>query len=317
VVSAQPLHVSCVCEGPNEGRLLTELWTNELTSMIGPGRIASPTFPLLLKYLDCEEFLSVQVHPSDKIVHRLHLGEQGKSEVWIVLDVEPGARIYAGLRPGTTRAKLEACLNSGTLTECLHSFTPTKGDCIYLPAGTVHSAGGGMLIAEVQQSSDLTYRLFDWNRLGPDGKPRDLHVQEALRCINWTQGPISPVMPRPIPKKDNGIHGEHLVACKQFSIDRFQLTSPLETPHLDRMSVWMVLEGAAELTIASTGYHRSFRAGEAVLVPATAQPLRWNPLPEGVTMLAASVAVHERHASLPRPALEPNTTVVGHSSLTR
>ena len=119
---------------------------------------------------------------------------------------------------------------AGTLPDCQHSFIPNKGDCIFLPAGTIHAAGGGILIAEVQQSSDVTFRLFDWHRLGPDGKPRALHVQEALHCIHWAQGPISPVVPRPIPKQEDGNQGEHLVACKHFAIDRFQLTAPLEAP---------------------------------------------------------------------------------------
>ena len=192
LVSAQPLHVSRVCEGPDAGKSLSELWTSELASLIGPTRNAPSDFPLLLKFLDCQDFLSVQVHPSDEITRQMQLGEQGKSEAWIVLDAEPDARIYAGLRPGTTRAKLEACLTAGTLPDCQHSFIPTKGDCIFLPAGTIHAAGGGLLIAEVQQSSDVTFRLFDWHRLGQDGKPRALHVQEALHCIHWCRDPLAP-----------------------------------------------------------------------------------------------------------------------------
>jgi mannose-6-phosphate isomerase len=313
VVSAQPLHVSRVCEGENEGRLLTDLWTSESASMIGPDRIAPPAFPLLVKYLDCQERLSIQVHPSDKDACQMHLGEHGKSEAWVVLDAEPDARIYAGLRRGVTRERLEASLSDGTLTECLHSFVPAKGDCVYLPAGTVHAAGGGLLIAEVQQSSDITFRLFDWNRPGPDGMPRPLHVQEALRCIHWPQGPMGPVVPRPISTKEPGVQGEHLVSCRHFTIDRFRLVASMETPHVDRMSVWMVLEGAAELTIASTGYRRLFRTGETVVMPAAAQPVCWTPSPEAATLLAVSVAMHKKRPGLPRSAIVPDATVVGLS----
>ena len=182
LVSAQPLHVSRVCEGPHAGRLLSELWTNESASMIGPVRGAPSDFPLLLKFLDCQDFLSVQVHPSDEVSRQMHLGEQGKSEVWIVLDVEPDARIYAGLRPGTTRAKLEACLRrpAPCRTANTRSFR-TRATASSCRRALSMRPAAGILIAEVQQSSDVTFRLFDWHRLGPDGKPAPCMCKR--RCI--------------------------------------------------------------------------------------------------------------------------------------
>ena len=195
----QSLHVSRVAEGPLRGMPLTELWATRQNELTGRSGAEHRPFPLLLKYLDCQELLSIQVHPSDEIARELRPGELGKTEAWVVLDADPAARIYAGLRPGVTPDDVRRGLADGSLAQCLHSFVPQKGQCIFLRAGTVHAVGGGVLIAEVQQSSDATFRLFDWNRPGPDGKPRTLHTAEALRSIDWTAGPVSPAQGRAIP----------------------------------------------------------------------------------------------------------------------
>ena len=114
----------------------------------------------------------------------------------MILEAAPTARIYAGLRAGVTRPILERHLSQGTVAECLHSFVPRPGDCLFLPAGTVHAVGGGVLMAEVQQSSDATFRLFDWNRVATDGRPRELHIRQSLDSIDWSAGPTNPVSPR-------------------------------------------------------------------------------------------------------------------------
>jgi mannose-6-phosphate isomerase len=283
VLSTQALHVSRVAEGPYQGVLLTDLWKEQANALTGRARPASQ-FPLLLKYLDCQELLSIQVHPNNEIANRLRPGELGKTEAWVVLDADPAARVYAGLQPGVTRERMGECLAEGSLADCLHSFVPRKGDCVFLNAGTVHAVGGGVLMAEVQQTSDATFRLFDWNRLGTDGKPRTLHTAEALLSIDWSAGPVEPTegaaLDLPVPNR-----GRRLVACPYFTIDRFELAAPLESPYRRQMSLWMVLEGSAELSSLATGYRRTFRSGETVLAPATAEGLVWNPAQQGPAVL--------------------------------
>ena len=288
ILSAQPLHVSRVSEGPHRGTLLTDLWTREASDLARRAPCDSASFPLLLKYLDCQELLSIQVHPNDEIADRLRPGELGKTEAWIVLDADPGSRIYAGLRPGVTRTRVEQALAAGNLADCLHSFVPQKGQCVFLRSGTVHAVGGGVLIAEVQQSSDATFRLFDWNRMGADGKPRVLHTEEAMFSINWSAGPVNPAKGSLL-QLSGPNRGERLVECDYFSIDRFELVVPLDSPYDGRLSAWMVLDGCAELSRSTTGYRRVFRTGESVLAPAAAHGLRWSPSDEGPAVLVGVV----------------------------
>ncbi len=291
VLSAQSLHVSRVAEGSLAGMPLTQLWAARAGELTGRPADPNRPFPLLLKYLDCQELLSIQVHPSDEIARELRLGDLGKTEAWVVIDADPTARVYAGLRPGTTPGDVRRGLADGALAQCLHEFVPQKGECIFLPAGTAHAVGGGVLIAEVQQTSDATFRLFDWNRLGPDGKPRTLHTAEALRSIDWSAGPVSPAQGRAIPGLAGPTNGQRLVECRYFTIDRFQVVAPWELPYPQRLSLWMVLEGSLDLESLATGYRREFRRGETVLVPASAGQLRWLPRPgeDPVTLLGVLI----------------------------
>jgi mannose-6-phosphate isomerase len=279
-LSAHPHHVSRVAEGPHAGSTLDELWNRHGRELVGPRGKLPTQFPLLIKYLDCHLQLSVQVHPNDALAASLRPGEQGKTEAWVILSAEPEARIYAGLRPGTTPADLRRHLDRGTVAECLHSLVPRPGDCLFLPAGTVHGVGGGVLMAEVQQSSDATFRLFDWNRLGPDGQPRELHIEDSLAAIDWSAGPTGPVRPKPLADLPAGASGESLVECPYFALTRFQSSVPLPLPYVHEMSIWMVLDGQARL-VGSQGYARTFRRGETVLVPASAGSLTWQPAAAG------------------------------------
>lgn len=286
-VSAHPHHISCVAEGPLRGVLLTELWRDRRTEIDGPpATTSSPTdsaannndaFPWLFKLLDCQELLSVQVHPNDATAAEMHArGEiadvRGKTEAWVVLHAESTARIYAGLRPGVDRAELERSLDRGAVAECLHSFTPRSGDCVMLHAGTVHAVGGGVLMAEVQQTSDATFRLFDWNRVDANGQPRTLHRQQSLAAINWIAGPVSPVVGRPLDVGGDhaGVRGELLAACPYFELRRYFVGQRLSLPSQPRMSIAMVLSG--ELQLSGPGpYEHSFHAGATVLLPAGAE----------------------------------------------
>lgn len=273
-VSGLPEHPSIVMNGSLAGQSLTDLW-NQRSRELSGRPLASTVFPLFVKWLDCREYLSVQVHPGDAMA-REQLGQAtGKSEVWVVVQAEPTARVYAGLRPGVTRDELVTRLNDGTVADCLHSFVPKVGDCISLPAGTVHAAGGGVVFAEVQQPSDLTFRLFDWNRVGLDGQPRQLHLEMAMQSMTWPQGPVSPTIPVPL-ECGCGVLGEQLLKAPAFELERYTLSDSLDQPHPGEMTIWMVLGGAAVLDGASYSPHRVLEQGSTVLLPAGARQVKWS-----------------------------------------
>jgi mannose-6-phosphate isomerase len=291
-VSAHPLHVSRVAEGPLAGVRLTQLVSQRPGDLFGDQAPPGGEFPLLLKLLDAEELLSIQVHPDDERARRLTGGQEhfGKTEAWVVLEVGPKGRIFAGLKPGVTRTDVVSHLADGKLETCLHVFAPKPGDCLFLRAGTVHAVGGGVVMAEVQQNSDVTFRLYDWNRPGPDGKPRELHIEESLESIDWSAGPVFPVAGQPLSTQPPGVEGERLVRCDQFVLDRYRAGARFELPDPGRMSIWLVTEGAAELSATDGHYRRSFRRGETVLVPASAGPLTWNPTGQGEALKATLLA---------------------------
>ncbi len=172
-------------------------------------------FPLLVQFLDASDRLSVQVHPNDVQARFFDPNENGKTEAWVILDAKPDSRIYAGLKRSLDPFRLQRHLAAGTVEECLHSYAVRAGDCVFIPAGTVHAIGEGILLAEVQQSSDLTFRLHDWGRLGMDGQPRPLHVEESLACIDFDRGPVDPVVSR----LQNGAT-EELVSSEFFTLRR-------------------------------------------------------------------------------------------------
>lgn len=180
--------VSDRAEAPSvtaDGVSLHELWTNHREAVFGKALLnsTSPTFPLLMKILDACDDLSIQVHPPASMVATLK-GEP-KTEMWFIAHADPGAKIYAGLKPGVTRAAFEEALQNGTVADVVHVIEAQTGDCLFIPSGRVHAIGAGLLIYEIQQNSDTTYRVFDWNRVGLDGQPRALHVQESLESIDF------------------------------------------------------------------------------------------------------------------------------------
>ncbi len=204
---------SVVAAGPLAGVTLGSLVRERGGDLLG--RHAPQTaFPLLFKFLDACRDLSVQVHPDDARAARLPSPDLGKTEAWYVVDAEPGSRIYAGLHAGVDRDTLAASLRSGRCDEVLHAFEARPGDCIFIPAGTVHAIGAGLLVAEIQQSSDVTYRLHDWNRVGPDGAPRPLHVEAGLEAVTQF-GPVAPV--HPTAGGDPAMR--RLVTCDAFLFD--------------------------------------------------------------------------------------------------
>jgi mannose-6-phosphate isomerase len=274
-ISAHPHHVSVVAEGELKGKTLAELCENHAVELFGKAIPEDGKFPLLIKLLDCHELLSVQVHPDDAKAAKLLKDEKGKTEAWVVVDSKPAGLIYAGLRPGVDRTMFEQHMESKTTGECLHSFHPKAGDCVFIPAGTVHTMGGGVLIAEVQQSSDATFRIFDWNRLDKNGQSRPLHLAESLAAIDFDKGPVAPVVPDSRAEAALGVAEETLVDCPFFNIERYKLAGPLAHPYQGKLVIWMVLDG--EALLVGQGYNRLFRRGETVLVPASSPALVWEP----------------------------------------
>ncbi|MFK8111472.1 MAG: type I phosphomannose isomerase catalytic subunit [Rubripirellula sp.] len=185
---------SVVSNGPLAGRTLAEViaesgdWLlgSDFSSQAGDGR-----FPLLLKYLDCNRVLSVQVHPDDRYGLQMAKPDLGKTEAWYIVSADPGSVVYAGLKAGVDSQALQAAIDEGRTEEVLHSFHPSAGDVVFIPAGTVHALGAGLLVAEIQQSSDTTFRLYDWDRMGADGKPRPLHIQQAIEVTDYESGPVA------------------------------------------------------------------------------------------------------------------------------
>ncbi|MCI3920663.1 class I mannose-6-phosphate isomerase [Paenibacillus sp. TRM 82003] len=186
MIGEHPNGTTVVADGPLEGVRLDELRERFGAEWLGARGISPKTgrFPLLIKLLDCSDDLSVQVHPND-VYERLGAGELGKTEMWYVLDAKPDAKIIYGLKDGVDREKLAAAIAEGRIMNCLHEVNARAGDTFYIPAGTVHALGAGVLVAEIQQNSDTTYRLYDYDRPGLDGKPRELHIEDSLNVIAY------------------------------------------------------------------------------------------------------------------------------------
>ncbi len=253
---------SVVASGPLAGVTLHELVRERGSELLGRHHPLD-RFPLLLKFLDARKTLSVQVHPNDAQAAKQSPPDAGKTEAWVVLAAEPGSLIYAGLRPGVDLAMLRKAICEGTCERLLHRFEPSVGDCVFIPAGTVHALGAGVVVAEVQQSSDTTFRLFDWNRLGPDGNPRPLHIEEALQVLDFQRGPVDPQRLRSgeLPWQ------ELLVECEPFRLQRTRLSSPQAIGGDHRCHVVSVLEGAVRL--AGDPSEAALVAGSTVLLPAS------------------------------------------------
>jgi mannose-6-phosphate isomerase len=256
-----------------DGRTLRDLMESEKEALLGPAASAYRVFPWLVKFLDANDWLSVQVHPDEEAVVRLWPGEGSKTEAWFILDAAPGSRVYAGLLPGVDEKRLRQALAAGTVADCLHQFHPRPGDCLFLRAGTVHAVGGGVLMAEVQQTSDATFRLFDWNRTDATGKPRQLHIEEAIRSIHWDAGPVRPVHANgyPVPGARGGASvRQELVRCRYFVLEYVRQNEPFSLGGAGRLQVAIGLHGRSALETAGGG--NSFGAGDTLLLPAALGP---------------------------------------------
>ena len=223
---------STVAGGALDGMPLHDLWSTRRAEIFGHAYIPHPStrFPLLVKLLDASEKLSVQVHPPR---HRAaELGGEPKTEVWYFLESAPGASVYAGLKKGTTRAQFESLLASGGVESALHEIPVHTGESLFIPSGRLHAIGGGNLIVEIQQNSDTTYRAFDWNRHGLDGKPRTLHIPESMASIDFAD-----FEPSAQPAS------EPLVAdCPLFRVEKIRLSAPMDIRPRGRFAIAVPLD---------------------------------------------------------------------------
>ena len=219
-------------------------------------------FPLLFKFLDANRTLSVQVHPNDDLAMLKEPPDLGKTEAWYVIDADGDAKIFAGLKQGVDPDGLFAAAEAGETDSVLHSFSPQPGDCVFIPAGAVHAIGEGLLVAEIQQSSDTTFRLFDWNRVDKNGNTRELHVQEAVHSTDYNLGPVHPQVPKPTDRDDV----KQLVRCSKFVMNRWQTDQPINIFPDDRFRILAVTAG--EIQIENDPSGSVLLMGQTALLPA-------------------------------------------------
>ena len=261
-IADRPEAQSRVRGGPHNGTTLRELLVRYPEKLMGPKWPAGGPFPLLVKWLDCSERLSLQVHPPADAA--LELGGETKVENWYVAHSAPGASLFVGLKPGVTRGAFEKAVADGTAEACLNKLPAASGDSILVASGQVHAIDAGNLILEIQQNSDTTYRLFDWGRVGLDGKPRALHLDESLRSILWDGDP--PELVRAAPTSGT------IASCDEFTIRRVVLGKGEsvafgagEQPRI----VSVAAGGVTQAGTASPG--RPLALGDSALLPWSAE----------------------------------------------
>ena len=272
--------VSVVRDGPLARMTLRELVRDRSEEVFGAAGDVLEQFPLLVKFIDANQSLSVQVHPDDEKGHRL-AGDNGKTEAWVILAADPGSLIYAGLRSGVGAERFREAIESGQVEPLLHRFEARPGDSILIEAGTVHAIGSGVLLAEIQQMSDATFRVFDWNRVGPDGKPRELHIRQAMESIDFRRGPVNPI--KPIVEEISGVGTrERLARTRYFAIERLKIRRPATVGSHDRFTILMGLDGDMELSHGTRSGRLEF--GQTVLLPASLGTCELTPKGDAVVL---------------------------------
>ena len=225
-------------------------------------------FPLLIKFIDAHQDLSIQVHPTDEIAHRQGK-PRGKTEMWYVMDSAPTAKLYNGLKMQITPEQYKAMVANDTICDALAQYDVKEDDCFFIPAGRIHAIGAGCYLAEIQQTSDVTYRIYDYKRRDKDGNLRQLHTQEASESIDYTV--LSDYQTHYTPRQNERVS---LVECPYFNTAVYDLTEPMEIDYseLDSFVILIGLKGEGTLTI--DGEEVTFHAGESILIPATAKEVR-------------------------------------------
>ena len=259
---------SIVAEGPFQGRTLHELMTERGAEVLGSAPAGKDgRFPLIVKYIDASQNLSVQVHPDEASAERLGGGAEAKTEAWYVVDVAEDARLFCGLRPGVDADALSRGVTDGEVVATLAEWEVQAGDCVTVSGGTVHAIGAGVTILEVQQNSDTTYRLYDWGRVGLDGRPRETHVQEALASVDFARDAVAPAQPHWIDEAA-GYRRARLAETHVFTMDALALEYPVEFDTDGAYRIYAVTEGAGTLGVKGSDEEWGLVAGDVWLVPA-------------------------------------------------
>ena len=257
-------------ETPCDGQNLNDLVKTLKEKLVGEANYQrfGDEFPLLIKFIDAHQDLSIQVHPTDEIAHRQGK-PRGKTEMWYVMDSQPTAKLYNGLKMQITPEQYKEMVANDTICDALAQYNVHEGDCFFIPAGRIHAIGAGCYLAEIQQTSDVTYRIYDYKRRDKDGHLRQLHTQEAAESINYTVLPD--YRQQYTPQKNEG---QLLVECPYFNTAVYDLTEPMTIDYseLDSFVILIGLKGEGSLSV--DGEEVPFRAGETLLIPATAQEVR-------------------------------------------
>ena len=264
-VSAVPTSTSIISNGPLAGQLLTDVIRQAPAEMLGKAvnEQYHGQMPLLVKFIDAQKDLSIQVHPNDEMAQREH-GKMGKSEMWYIIDAKPGSYLYAGFSKSITPEEYKEHIRNNTITDVLARHEVAPGDVFYLPAGRVHAIGAGIFLAEVQQSSDVTYRIYDFNRRDKDGNLRELHTHEAAEAIDYTVlSDYRTTYPR---LRDEGVQ---LVSCPYFTTAVYDLTEAMTLDYSELDSFVVLIAVAGSATLSCQGQTIDFQAGDTVLLPAT------------------------------------------------
>ena len=270
-ISGVPGNETVVADGEYAGKKLNELVIEQKDKLVGKANYErfGDEFPLLIKFIDARQDLSIQVHPTDEIAKRQGK-ERGKTEMWYIMDSDKDAKLYSGLKMQITPEQYKAMVEDDTITDALAQYEVKEDDCFFLPAGRIHAIGTGCFLAEIQQTSDVTYRIYDFKRKDKDGNYRQLHTKEAAECINYTV------------EDDYRTHYEHkknegvtLVECPYFTTAVYDLDEPmtLDYSELDSFVILIGLKGEGTIT-DNDGNTMTISAGESILVPATTETLK-------------------------------------------
>lgn len=247
-----------------EGLGLNDMVKEQKEQLVGKANYQrfGDEFPLLIKFIDARKDLSIQVHPNDEVAHR-HGKPRGKTEMWYIMDSAPDAKLYNGLKKVITPEEFRQMVENDTICDALAQYTVKEGDCFFIPAGRIHSICAGCYLAEIQQTCDVTYRIYDYKRRDKDGNLRQLHTQEASESIDYTV--LNDYRTHYRPKKDEGVS---LVDCPYFNTAVYDLTEPMliDYSELDSFVILIGMKGEGSLNI--DGEEVAFRAGEAILLPA-------------------------------------------------
>jgi len=266
-ITDRPGDVSVIANGPLAGKDLRWLMEHHAGELLGGAKPHRGFFPLLIKILDAQDKLSLQVHPPPALA--AELGGEPKTEMWYIAEAAPGAELYVGLKRGVTRAEFEGKLKTGAVAECFHRVPVKAGDAMFLPSGRVHAIGAGLVIFEIQQNSDTTYRVFDWNRLGLDGKPRELHVPQSLASIDFTDFEPS-LLPQGYVQQ-GAQKGRPLVRDPLFTVDAHQADAGANLPlRAGKLQILALLAGRVQ--IGGGGTTVALVPGQFCLVPASVAP---------------------------------------------